>query len=69
MFSLYFYKNKLQINDTIDSSEDLLDQSYLKQECHGILLITNNYMKDNIGAKTLRIIFKTQQLYHKHINK
>lgn len=58
LFSLYFYKKQLQIDDNIDSSKDLLEQSSFETRMSRVLLITNNYMKDDIGAKLCELYFK-----------
>ena len=57
----YTFTKHYKINDTIDSSEDLLDQFTFETRMSRVLLITNNYMKDNIGAKLC-------ELYLKHNN-
>lgn len=58
LFSLYFYKTRLQINESIDSVQDLVNQSSFETRMSRVLLITNKYMKENIGQKLCEIYFK-----------
>lgn len=58
LFSLYFYKTRLQINENIDTVQDLVNQSSFETRMSRVLLITNKYMKENIGQKLCEIYFK-----------
>lgn len=58
LFSLYFYKTRLQINTDVNNVEDLVNQSSFETRMSRVLLITNTYMKENIGAKLCEIYFK-----------
>lgn len=58
LFSLYFYKTRLQINEDIDNIGDLVNQSSFETRMSRVLLITNTFMKKNIAAKLCEIYFK-----------
>jgi len=58
LFSLYFYKKQLQIETSVDAHEDLLSQSSFETRMTRILLVTNSFMKDDIGARLCELYFQ-----------
>ena len=58
LFSFYFYKKQLQIETSVDAHEDLLSQSSFETRMTRILLVTNSFMKDDIGARLCELYFQ-----------